>query len=80
MASIERRPGPAYRVSYGAVPLDQVADQTRLLPLDYVTESRNDIKTEYRAYAEPLIGGPLAQYARLGAAQPGCPNPTNRGR
>lgn len=80
MASIERRPGPAYRVSYGAVPLDQVADQTRLLPLDYVTESRNDIKTEYRAYAEPLIGGPLAQYARLGAAQSGCANPTNRGR
>jgi ATP-dependent phosphofructokinase / diphosphate-dependent phosphofructokinase len=68
MASIERQPGAAYGVTYSAVPLEKVADQTRLLPLDYVTKSRSDIKEEYRAYAEPLIGGPLAQYASLDTA------------
>jgi ATP-dependent phosphofructokinase / diphosphate-dependent phosphofructokinase len=80
MASIERQAGPTYRVNYSAVPLEEVADQTRLLPLDYVTDSRNDIKAEYRAYAEPLIGGPLAHYARLDAAHSGIANPTPQGR
>jgi 6-phosphofructokinase len=68
MATIERQPGAAYAVTYGAVPLEKVADQTRLLPLDYITEGHNNIKEEYRAYAEPLAGGPVASYARLEAA------------
>jgi len=68
MATIERVPGGAYGVTYGAVALETVAGQTRLLPLHYVTEDQSDIKEEYRAYAEPVIGGPLAQYACLDAA------------
>ncbi len=76
MVSIERQPGASYGVIYSAVPLETVANQTRLLPLNYVTDSQNDIKAEYRAYAEPLIGGPLAQYARLDAVQSGCANLT----
>jgi len=65
MATIERQPGAAYRVTYGTAPLETVANQTRLLPLEYVTENHNDIKEEYRAYAEPLAGGPLEPHARL---------------
>ncbi len=80
MASIERQPGAAYAVTYGAVPLQAVANQTRLLPLEYVTGSRNDIKEEYRAYAEPLVGGPLAPYACLDGAQSGCSNLKTRGQ
>jgi ATP-dependent phosphofructokinase / diphosphate-dependent phosphofructokinase len=71
MASIQREPGPAYEVSYSAVPLDSVANGTRLLPLDYVAAGGSDIKQEYRAYVEPLIGAPLAQYASLLDAAPG---------
>ena len=80
MASIERQPGSDYSISYGAVPLEEVADQTRLLPLDYVTDSRNGIRAEYRAYAEPLIGGPLEHYARLDAAHPVAATPKTQGR
>jgi 6-phosphofructokinase len=69
MASIQRHSGPAYGVNYAAVPLAAVANQTRLLPLDYVEASGNNIKEAYRAYAEPLAGGSLAQYAWLEATQ-----------
>lgn len=65
MASIQRQPGASYGVTYAAVPLESVANQTRFLPLDYVTGGQNDIKGEFRSYAEPLIGGPLAEYASL---------------
>jgi ATP-dependent phosphofructokinase / diphosphate-dependent phosphofructokinase len=65
MASIQRHSGSAYEVSYGAAPLESVANGTRLLPLDYVAPGGSNIKEEYRAYVEPLIGGPLAQYASL---------------
>ena len=78
MATIERVAGEAYGVTYGAVALETVANQTRLLPLHYVTESRSDIKEEYRAYAEPLIGGPLAQYACLDAVPSDRANLTAR--
>jgi ATP-dependent phosphofructokinase / diphosphate-dependent phosphofructokinase len=80
MASIERQPGPAYHVTYGAVPLEEVADQTRLLPVEYVTDSRSDIRAEYRAYAEPLIGGPLEHYARLDGANPVAATLKTQGR
>ena len=79
MATIERQPGAAYVVTYGTAPLETVADQTRLLPLEYVTENRNDIKEEYRAYAEPLVGGPVTPYARLEAASSGRANFTKEG-
>lgn len=76
MAAIERQPGSAYAVSYGAAPLEEVADQTRLLPMDYVAESRNDITEGYRAYVEPLMGGPLRRYPRLDALSSGRANLT----
>ncbi len=70
MASLERQPGAAYEIGYDAVPLESVANKARQLPRDYITDSGNDIREEYRAYAEPLAGGPLAGYASLDAAQP----------
>jgi len=65
MVSIQRHGGSGYGVSYGAVPLEDVANQTRLLLPEYIMPSGNDIKEEYRAYAEPLVGGPLKQYVGL---------------
>jgi 6-phosphofructokinase len=80
MATIERHRGPAYAVHYGAVPLEAVANQTRLLPLNYITDSRNDIREEYRTYAEPLLGGPLMQYATFDSGHSDCDNLTAGGQ
>jgi 6-phosphofructokinase 1 len=79
MASIERQDGPVYGVRYAAVPLEAVANGTRLLPLDYVVAEGNDIKEDYRPYAEPLIGDRLAEYAWFGAGPSGRDNFTSRG-
>jgi 6-phosphofructokinase 1 len=72
MVSIKREDSAAYRVEYGAVPLNTVANLTRLLPPEYVSGDGNDIKEEYRAYVEPLIGDPLRRYARLDSRQSGA--------
>lgn len=69
MVSIHRENRAAYGVKYGAVPLNSVANLTRLLPPEYVAAGGNDIKEEYRAYAEPLIGDPLLRYAQLDSTQ-----------
>lgn len=65
MASIQREHGKEYRVKYGAVSLDAVANLTRLLPLEFVAPRGNDIKEKYREYVKPLIGGSLHHYAWL---------------
>jgi 6-phosphofructokinase 1 len=65
MVSIARQDSTAYSVEYGAVPLNTVANLTRLFPPEYVAEGGNDIQEAYRAYVEPLIGDPLLRYARL---------------
>lgn len=74
MVSIERQPGNSYAVNYNAVSLEAVANQTRLLPLNYLTDRQNDIREEYRTYAEPLVGGPLMKYATLDATNSGGEN------
>jgi 6-phosphofructokinase len=79
MASIERQPGSDYEVTYSAVPLETVANRTRLLPPDYIAGSGNDINKEYRAYVEPLIGGPLTRYASLDATEPDYAHFTTQG-
>jgi 6-phosphofructokinase 1 len=69
MVSIKREDSAAYRVEYGAVSLDAVANLRRPLPAEYVSVYGNDIKEKYRAYVEPLIGDPLRRYARLDPSQ-----------
>jgi 6-phosphofructokinase len=71
MASMERQSSKPYEIRYVAAPLESVANRTCLLPLDYVTEDGNDIQQSYRAYAEPLIGDPLPQYAWFGDKKSG---------
>ena len=69
MVIIKREDSAAYHAGYGAVSLDAVANRTRSLPAEYVSVDGNDIKEEYRAYVEPLIGHPLLRYARLDSSQ-----------
>jgi 6-phosphofructokinase 1 len=65
MAAIQREEVPGYRASFESVPLAKVANVERTLPLEYLTPDRNDIKEEFREYAEPLIGGPLHYHHRF---------------
>lgn len=65
MASLERVSDDPYRVRYQAVDLDKVANVERLLPMEYMNKERNQIVSSFRAYAEPLIGGPLTRYPLL---------------
>ncbi|MCX7011642.1 MAG: diphosphate--fructose-6-phosphate 1-phosphotransferase [Candidatus Sumerlaeota bacterium] len=71
MAAIRRESDSPYQVSYFAVPLREVANVERTLPLDYLTPERNQVRETFRAYVEPLIGGALIRHARLrdGVAQ-----------
>jgi len=69
MVTIKREGSAAYHVGYGAVPLDAAANRTRSLPAEYISGDGNDIREEYRAYVEPLIGDPLIRYARLDSSQ-----------
>ncbi len=67
MTAIRRLSQSPYEVGYEAVPLDRVANQTRVLPGEFLSEQGNGIRDGYREYVLPLIGGPLAQYARISA-------------
>jgi len=69
MVTIKREDSAAYHAGYGAVSLEAVANRTRSLPAEYISRDGNDIREEYRAYVEPLIGDPLIRYAQLDSSQ-----------
>lgn len=57
MATLLRdRSGPAYRVTYGHVPLEKVAVRDRSFPSQWLTPSGFDVTDDYLSYAHPLIG------------------------
>ena len=65
MVSLEREPGPEYRVKTGTVPLRTVANQQKRLPSDYVNSSGNGMTEAFVEYATPLIGDPLPDFEPL---------------
>jgi len=65
MATIIRRPGPAYAVDYGDVPLDVVANAERTFPPEWIAESKVDVTDGFVRWAAPLVGGPLPRFASL---------------
>jgi 6-phosphofructokinase 1 len=67
MATILRRPGADYRVTYGAAPLEQVANSERSFPKAWIAPSQVDVTDDFIRYAQPLIG-----------TEP-CPVPTAQG-
>ena len=56
MATIYRKPGPEYRVSYGAVPLKVVANSERTFPQDWISADGTDVSDAFVEYAKPLVG------------------------
>ncbi len=65
MATILRKPGDAYTVEYGDVALDLVANAERTFPAEWIAESRTDVTDGFTAWAAPLIGDPLPEFARF---------------
>lgn len=68
MVAIVRDSNDPYRSSTRLVPLDQIANRERYLPVGYLLEDKEygvRLSDEFLAYATPLIGGAIPEYGRL---------------
>jgi ATP-dependent phosphofructokinase / diphosphate-dependent phosphofructokinase len=65
MVTLLRPAEPTYRCDYGLAPLAAIANTEKLLPADYLPTADALPSPAFRAYAEPLLGGPLPEHARL---------------
>lgn len=65
MVTLLRSPGPEYACTYGLAPLAQVANLEKPLPPAFFPTAEALPTPAFRAYAEPLLGGPLPVHARL---------------
>jgi 6-phosphofructokinase 1 len=74
MATILRRPGDFYAVTFERVSLEDVANSERLFPPSWISASQTDVTDAFVRYAMPLIGhdwpavpveGSLQRFARL---------------
>lgn len=57
MVTIERTNNSPFEFTTGATSLMSVADQTRLVPDEWINDEANGVTDEFIAYAEPLIIG-----------------------
>ena len=63
MASIRRISADPYRVEYASVPVSEVANKEKKVPLPWIIEDGHDVTEEMMAYLRPLIlGEPAMQY------------------
>ncbi len=65
MITLIRHTEPAYHCTTGLVEVARVANVQRLLPAQYLDESKTMVTQAFYDYALPLIGDPLPGYARL---------------
>jgi len=65
MVALIRPPGPGYRCDFGLAPLSAVANVEKPLPPAFFPGDDALPTPAFRAYAEPLLGGPLPEHARL---------------
>lgn len=62
MVTIERSSGPVYATSFGAIPLEEVANQTKRMPQEMLLDGF--VSDAFLDYARPLLGE-LPKYASL---------------
>jgi len=67
MITLVRKDEPAYCCTTGLVELARIANKQRLLPDEYLDESKTMVTQAFYDYALPLIGEPLPQHVRLEA-------------
>ena len=56
MATILRKPGNEYQSYFGKVPLEAVANSSRVLPPHWIGKNGIDVTDDFVRYAKPLIG------------------------
>ncbi len=64
MVSMKREPGSEYRISYGQVPLHDVAIKAKPMPDAWINGEGNGVSSGFIDYARPLVGE-LPRYMRL---------------
>jgi 6-phosphofructokinase 1 len=64
---VVRRPVLNYSVTYGLVPLAEVAGKTRTMPDEFINEEGNGVTEEFRNYCRPLVGSGFPEPHRLRA-------------
>lgn len=57
MTSLRRISNEPYRVEYITVPVSEVANKEKKIPLEWINEAGNDVKQELIDYLKPLIEG-----------------------
>ena len=57
MIAFIREPGEEYKISYLPVDVNQVCNQVKEFPREWIVGDENDISMEYVKYAQPLIQG-----------------------
>ncbi len=65
MITLVRHNEPAYHCTTGLTELAQVANAQRLLPSEYLDESKTMVTQAFYDYALPLIGDPIPDHAKL---------------
>jgi 6-phosphofructokinase 1 len=65
MVTLVRHTTPAYHCTTGLVELAKVANAQRLLPNEYLDESKTMVTQPFYDYALPLLGEPLPQHAHI---------------
>ncbi|MFN8515215.1 MAG: diphosphate--fructose-6-phosphate 1-phosphotransferase [Chloroflexia bacterium] len=73
MITILRESDEPYRVGYGVVPLDRIANTEHLMPDAFIGADGRSVTAAFRRYALPLLGEPLPEYGRI------APIPFTRG-
>jgi 6-phosphofructokinase 1 len=65
MVTLVRHDQPTYHCTTDLVDLAEIANVQRLLPVEYMDESKTMVTQSFYEYALPLIGEPLPHYKRL---------------
>lgn len=65
MITLKRTPGEKYKCITSRIKLEGVANQTRMVPDEFMNKDGNDVTEEFIEWARPLIRPGLLEYARL---------------
>lgn len=60
MAAVERISDAPYQVRFTGIPVNQVSNQEKKVPADFINEKGNDVTEKMMAYLNPLVQGESA--------------------
>ena len=62
MVALKRLSNDPYQCTTDTVPISDVANLEKTVPLDWISEDGTDLKPEFLAYARPLIQAELTPF------------------